>query len=57
MQLQLRSADPAHFPDLPTFQALHAGGQLSSPQDAARRVLAYLNSPLFGQDAVGDVRG
>ena len=57
MQLQLRSADPAHFPDLPTFQALHAGGQLSSTQDAARRVLAYLNSPLFGQDAVGDVRG
>jgi NAD(P)-dependent dehydrogenase (short-subunit alcohol dehydrogenase family) len=57
MQLQLRSSDPAHFPDLPTFQGLHAGGQLSSPQDAARRVLAYLNSPLFGQDAVGDVRG
>jgi NAD(P)-dependent dehydrogenase (short-subunit alcohol dehydrogenase family) len=57
MQLQLRSADPAHFPDLPTFQGLHAGGQLSSPQDAARRVLAYLNSPTFGQDAVGDVRG
>lgn len=57
MQLQLRSADPAHFPDLPTFQGLHAGGHLSSPQDAARRVLAYLNSPLFGQDAVGDVRG
>ena len=57
MQLQLRSADPAHFPDLPTFQGLHAGGQLSSPQDAARRVLAYLNSPTFGPDAVGDVRG
>ena len=57
MQLQLRSADPAHFPDLPTFQGLHAGGQLSSPQDAAQRVLAYLNSPSFGQDAVGDVRG
>ncbi len=57
MQLQLRSADPAHFPDLATFQGLHAGGQLSSPQDAAQRVLAYLESPNFGQDAVGDVRG
>ena len=57
MQLQLRSADAAHFPDLATFQGLHAGGQLSSPHDAARRVLAYLNSPTFGQDAVGDVRG
>ena len=57
MQLQLRSADAAHFPDLATFQGLHAGGQLSSPHDAARRVLAYLHSPTFGQDAVGDVRG
>jgi len=57
MQLQLRSADAAHFPDLATFQGLHAGGQLSSPYDAARRVLAYLHSPTFGQDAVGDVRG
>lgn len=57
MQLQLRSADAAHFPDLATFQGLHAGGQLSSPKDAAQRVLAYLNSPTFGQDAVGDVRG
>ena len=57
MQLQLRSADAAHFPDLATFQGLHAGGQLSSPNDAARRVLAYLSSPTFGQDAVGDVRG
>lgn len=57
MQLQLRSADPAHFPDLATFQRLHAGGQLSSPHDAARRVLAYLSSPTFGRDTVGDVRG
>ena len=56
MQVQLRSADPAHFPDLATFQGLHAGGQLSSPEDAARRVLAYMNSASFGQDAVGDVR-
>jgi NAD(P)-dependent dehydrogenase (short-subunit alcohol dehydrogenase family) len=56
MQVQLRSADPAHFPDLATFQGLHAGGQLSSPEDAARRVLTYLNSASFGQDAVGDVR-
>ena len=57
MQLQLRTADPAHFPDLAAFQGLHAGGQLSSPKDAAQRVLAYLNNPTFGQDAVGDVRG
>ena len=57
MQLQLRSADAAHFPDLPTFQGLHDGGQLTSPHDAARRVVDYLNSPNFGQDAVGDVRG
>ena len=57
MQVQLRSADPAHFPDLATFQGLHAGDQLSSAEEAARRVLAYLHRPAFGQDAVGDVRG
>jgi len=57
MQLQLRSADAAHFPDLPTFQGLHDGGQLTSPHDAARRVVDYLHGPNFGQDAVGDVRG
>ncbi len=57
MQLQLRSADATQFPDLAGFAGLHAQGQLSSPADAARRVLAYLVRDDFGKDAVGDVRG
>ncbi len=57
MQLQLRSADAAQFPDIGSFAGLHAQGQLSSPADAARRVLAYLARADFGKDAVGDVRG
>jgi benzil reductase ((S)-benzoin forming) len=57
MQRQLRSADATQFPDLGSFAGLHAQGQLSSPADAARRVLAYLAREDFGKDAVGDVRG
>ena len=57
MQLQLRSADATQFPDLGSFAGLHSQGQLTSPEDAARRVLAYLAREDFGKDAVGDVRG
>ncbi len=57
MQLQLRSADATQFPDLGSFAGLHAQGQLTSPGDAARRVLAYLAREDFGKDVVGDVRG
>ncbi|MDZ7919733.1 SDR family NAD(P)-dependent oxidoreductase [Rhodoferax sp.] len=57
MQRQLRSADATQFPDHGSFAGLHAQGQLTSPADAARRVLAYLARADFGKDAVGDVRG
>ena len=57
MQDQLRAADPAQFPDRATFEGLHAQGQLSSVADAARKVLAYLNRPDFGNEPLGDVRG
>ncbi|NVO07519.1 MAG: SDR family NAD(P)-dependent oxidoreductase [Rhodoferax sp.] len=56
MQVQLRSADAAQFPDQGGFAALHAKGQLSSPADAAKRLLAYLNRPDFGSEPVADVR-
>jgi NAD(P)-dependent dehydrogenase (short-subunit alcohol dehydrogenase family) len=56
MQVQLRSSDLETFPDGARFRDLHSGGQLSSPQDAARRVLTYLNRPDFGQNPVADVR-
>ncbi len=56
MQVQLRSANATQFPDQAGFAALHQKGQLSSPADAARRLLAYLNRPDFGSEPVADVR-
>jgi len=57
MQIDLRSADPRAFPDQGNFAGLHAQGQLASPEDAAKRVLAYLERPDFGEQSVADVRG
>lgn len=57
MQVQLRNADACAFPDHARFTQLHTMGQLSSPEDAARQVLAYVNRPDFGAEAVADVRG
>ncbi len=56
MQMQLRQSDPQHFPDQSSFDALHQQGQLTSPSDAAQRVLAYLARPDFGDLPVADVR-
>ncbi|MGS5086441.1 SDR family NAD(P)-dependent oxidoreductase [Hydrogenophaga sp. A37] len=57
MQVQLRAGDPEAFPDLQRFVQLKQQGQLSSPDEAAARVLAFLNHPHFGQEPVADVRG
>jgi benzil reductase ((S)-benzoin forming) len=57
MQVQLRSADGADFPDLGRFQQLKAGGHLTSPAEAATAVLAYLARADFGREPVADVRG
>jgi len=56
MQIQLRQADPKDFPDRASFAQLKDRGQLSSAQEAAARVLAYLNRPDFGSEPVSDVR-
>ncbi len=56
MQLQLRSADATAFPDRGGFADLHRQGQLSSPAEAAQRVLAYLARSDFGDLPVADVR-
>ncbi len=56
MQQQLRSADARHFPDQGNFANLHSGGQLTSPADAAAKVLGYLARPDFGHNPVADVR-
>ena len=56
MQVQQRGADPTTFQDLGNFAGLHAQGLLASPDEAARRVLAYLARADFGAQAVADVR-
>jgi NAD(P)-dependent dehydrogenase (short-subunit alcohol dehydrogenase family) len=56
MQVQLRSADAINFPDQAGFAQFKAAGQLSSTSEAAKRVLAKLARPDFGQQAVADVR-
>lgn len=56
MQVQLRSANAADFPARGNFEQLQQDGQLSSPADAARRVLAYLARADFGTQPVADVR-
>ncbi len=57
MQLQLRSSAPEDFPDQAAFVQLQVSGQLTSADEAAARVLAYLQRPDFGSPAVADVRG
>ena len=57
MQVQLRGADAAAFPDRARFEQLKSGGQLDSPETAARKVLAYLDRADFGSEPVADVRG
>ena len=56
MQVQLRGADPVAFPDRAAFTGMKDKGQLASPDEAAARVLAYLNRPDFGDNPVADVR-
>jgi len=56
MQVQLRSADAASFPDQSGFAQIKAAGQLTAPEEAARRVLAWLARPDFGEQVVADIR-
>ena len=56
MQVQLRGGDPGNFPDVGYFRGIKEQGALTSPDEAARRVLSYLARPDFGSDPVGDVR-
>ena len=56
MQTQLRGADASAFPDQHNFIGLKDKSQLTSPDEAAARVLAYLDRPDFGSQPVADVR-
>jgi benzil reductase ((S)-benzoin forming) len=56
MQVQLRGADAASFPDIGNFIGMKEKGMLSSPAEAAAKVLAFLQRPDFGANPVADVR-
>jgi NAD(P)-dependent dehydrogenase (short-subunit alcohol dehydrogenase family) len=56
MQVQLRSAPAQDFPDQSGFAQLKQQGMLTSSDEAAARVLAYLRRDDFGQQPVADVR-
>ncbi len=56
MQVQLRGADPALFPDREKFVGMQQAGQLDSPATAATKVLKYLDRADFGSQPVADVR-
>ena len=56
MQVQLRGADPALFPDRARFVGLKEGGQLDSAETAAAKVLTWLDRADFGDEVVADVR-
>lgn len=56
MQLQLRSADLAAFPEGSRFAAMKANGQLDTPSAAAAKVLGCLARADFGMNPIADVR-
>ena len=56
MQVQLRGAKANNFPNRENFMSLKRNGQLSSPNESAKSVLAYLARPNFGKAPVADIR-
>jgi len=56
MQATVRGANPDEFAEVQRFIAIKEAGQLPSPEDAAQRVLRYLERPDFGTNPVDDVR-
>jgi NAD(P)-dependent dehydrogenase (short-subunit alcohol dehydrogenase family) len=56
MQGNIRGSDEDQFPQKARFDALKADGALSSPAEAARKIVNYLVSPAFGKTQVVDIR-
>ena len=56
MQSDLRAGDKDLFPDRDNFVHLKQTGALSTPEQAAARVLAYLDRADFGNQVVADAR-
>lgn len=56
MQAAIRGSDPLQFPNKERFDALKRDGGLSTPQQAAGKIVRHLLSPEFGVDTVIDIR-
>lgn len=56
MQAEIRDTGLEHFPLREKFDELKRSGQLSTPADAARKVLDYALSDTFGDTPIIDVR-
>lgn len=56
MQHELRTMDPALFPDRQRFVDLKQEGQLLSPQACAAQLLARLERADFGSEVIADLR-
>jgi len=56
MQTAVRGATSEDFAELPRFIELKESGQLATPQDAAQRLLRYLERADFGVKPVDDAR-
>jgi len=56
MQVVIRALPPGDFKEQSRFLAFKEAGQLPSPEDAARRVIAYLQRSDFGSEPVVDLR-
>ncbi len=56
MQEQIRSLSSEDFPQVERFKTLKEESKLTSPDKAAAKLLAYLDSPAFGQETITDIR-
>lgn len=56
MQIQLRGADPAQFPEQARFQGLKDGGQLQMADTTAAAIVRFLLQADFGKTVVADIR-
>lgn len=56
MQVQLRGADAARFPEQARFQGLKEGGQLQTAQTTAAAIISFLMRPDFGKTVISDIR-
>jgi NAD(P)-dependent dehydrogenase (short-subunit alcohol dehydrogenase family) len=56
MQAEIRASDIQRFPLRERFEALKRDGALTSPEDCARRLVAYALGSGFGDAPVADLR-